>query len=338
MLIRLCLEKSELTVIGTILSSILSAAFLGAILRVTTPILLPSLGALISDRAGVINIGLEGIMLSAAFTGVMVTAYTKDVPPWFALLLGFVAALVVAVLLALLLAFFHLHLKGDLILGGVAINILGSAGTAALMYQFTGERGNTSKLPSLTMPTVDLAFLKPIIGDALYTIFGNQNLMTWIAFIAVAAVWFMMYRMPVGKHLRAVGENPEAAASVGINVRRMRYLALALSGVLAGLGGIYMSMGYLSLFQRDMTSGRGFIALATPALGNGTPFGTMLASILFGAFYALSIRLGTLQIPPQLPEIIPYASTVIALVVYSWQRGRAASRRARQFQKQMESG
>src|SRR5258707_14375438 len=146
MLIRLCLEKSELTVIGTILSSILSAAFLGAILRVTTPILLPSLGALISDRAGVINIGLEGIMLSAAFTGVMVTAYTKDVPPWFALLLGFVAALVVAVLLALLLAFFHLHLKGDLILGGVAINILGSARTAALMLPVPREGGNNPQL------------------------------------------------------------------------------------------------------------------------------------------------------------------------------------------------
>jgi simple sugar transport system permease protein len=324
--------------IESVLSSILSAAFLGAILRVTTPILLPSLGALISDRAGVINIGLEGIMLSSAFTGVIVTAYVRDVPLWLVLPLGFTAAVIVGVLLALLLAFFHLHLKGDLILGGVAINILGSAGTAALMYQIAGTRGNTSGLQSLTMPNVDLAFLKPIIGDALYTIFGNQNVMTWIAFIAVAVVWFMMYRMPVGKHLRAVGENPEAAASVGINVRRMRYLALALSGLLAGLGGIYMSMGYLSLFQRDMTAGRGFIALATPALGNGTPVGTMLASILFGGFYALSIRLGSLQIPPQLPEIIPYASTVIALVIYSWQRGRATNRRARQFQKQMETG
>src|SRR5215813_4625925 len=136
--------------IENILGSILSAAFLGAILRVTTPILLPSLGALISDRAGVINIGLEGIMLSAAFTGVMVTAYAKGIPSEFTLLLGFLAALVVAVLLALLLAVFHLHLKGDLILGGVAINILGSAGTAALMYQVAGERGNTSSLHSLT--------------------------------------------------------------------------------------------------------------------------------------------------------------------------------------------
>lgn len=310
----------------TIISSILSAAFLGAILRVATPILLPSLGALISDRTGVINIGLEGIMLSAAFTGVVVSAKTQNV--WIA----FIAALIASVAMALLLAFFHLQLNGDLILGGVALNILGSGGTVALMYQLTGDRGSTSNLVSLQMPTIDLPFLKsiPLLGDALYTTIGSQNIMTWIAFVAVILVWFLMYRMPLGKHLRAVGENPDAAASVGISVRRMRYLALALSGLLAGLGGIHMSMGYLSIFQRDMTAGRGFIALATPALGNGTPLGTMLASLLFGAFYALSIRVGSLEIPPQIPQMIPYAATVIALVVYSVQRQRA-SRRIRQL-------
>ncbi len=160
--------------------------------------------------------------------------------------------------------------------------------------------------------------------------------MTWLSFVMVIAVWFLMYKMRFGKHLRAVGENPEAATSVGISVRRTRYIALVLSGLLAALGGIHMSMGYLSIFQRDMTAGRGFIALATPALGNGIPIGTMLASLLFGAFYSLSIRLGTvpdLHIAPQLLQMIPYASTVLALVVYSWQRGRAARRRARRVQK-----
>src|SRR5258708_8439377 len=197
----------------TIISSILSAAFLGAILRVATPILLPSLGALISDRTGVINIGLEGIMLSAAFTGVIVSANTQNV--W----LGFFAALIVAVAMALLLAFFHLHLSGDMILGGVAINILGSGGTVAMMYQLTGDRGSTSNLRSLQMPTIDLAFLKsiPLLGDALYTIIGSQNIMTWIAFLAVIHVWFLLYRMLLVKHLRAVGDTPDASASGGIN-------------------------------------------------------------------------------------------------------------------------
>ncbi len=324
-----------------ILGSIFSAAFLGAILRVMTPILLPSLGALISDRAGVINIGLEGIMLGGAFTGATVGSYLKNggVPDVTAAFAGLGAAVVVSILLALLLAFFHLHLAGDLILGGIAINILASAGTVAISYELSGGRGSgTTGLANVSLPTVDLSFLKslPVLGDFLYTVFGNQNVMTWISFVAVAVIWFLMYRMPVGKHLRAVGENPDAAASVGINVRRIRYLALAISGILAGLGGVHLSMGYLSFgFTRDMTAGRGFIALVTPALGNGTPFGTMLASLLFGAFAALETRLGGIDIPSQIPQMIPYAATIIALVVYALQRRRAVLARQRRFEQQL---
>ena len=145
--------------------------------------------------------------------------------------------------------------------------------------------------------------------------------MTWIAFIAVFIVAFVLYRMPFGMHLRAVGENPEAAASVGINVKRIRYyMALLISGFFAGLGGIHMGMGYLQLFQRDMTNGRGFIALVTPSLGGGTPVGTMVASSIFGFFDALGIRIGSLEIPSQLPQSIPYFATVLALVIYALQR------------------
>ncbi|MEP7288030.1 MAG: ABC transporter permease [Chloroflexota bacterium] len=331
-----------MTLLQNVLSGIFSAAFLGAMLRVTTPILLPSLGALISDRAGVINIGLEGIMLSAAFTGATVGAYAATaVDPSIAAWVGFGAAIVVAVLVALLLAFFHLQLNGDLILGGIAINILGSAATIAIGYQLTGGRGGGSLgLAGVQMPIVDLPFLKaiPAIGDGLYTILGSQNIMTWISFLSVAVIWFLLYRMPIGKHLRAVGENPDAAASVGIDVRRVRYLALAISGVLAGLGGIHLSMGYLNGFTRDMTAGRGFIALVAPALGGGTPFGTMIAALLFGAFAGLETRLPSLlpgvDIPSQLPQIIPYAATIIALVIYSYQRTRALTARARRFEQQ----
>jgi general nucleoside transport system permease protein len=316
-------------------------SYLAAILRVMTPILLPSLGALISDRAGVINIGLEGIMLGAAFTGATVGSYLKNagVPDIQAAFGGLGAAVIVAFLLALLLAFFHLHLSGDLILGGIAINILASAGTVAISYELSGGRGSgTTGLANVSLPFIDLPFLKsiPFVGDLLYVVFGNQNIMTWIAFVAVAVIWFLLYRMPIGKHLRAVGENPDAAASVGINVRRVRYLALAISGVLAGLGGVHLSMGYLSFgFTRDMTAGRGFIALVTPALGNGTPLGTMLASLLFGAFAALETRLGGIDIPSQIPQMIPYAATIIALVVYSLQRRRRVLARQRRFEQQL---
>ncbi len=311
-----------------VIDGIFSAVFLAAILRVTTPILLPSLGALISEKAGVLNIGLEGMMLSSAFTGVVVSAYSQDwfgaetgttIGPWLGLLLG----VCVSLLLSFLLALFHLDLKGDLFLSGIALNIFGSSATVAIMFELTGDRGNTSTLASLQMPFIQLPeFIKqiPIIGGFIFGVFDNQSVMTWVAFIAVFFVTFFLYRTPFGMHLRAVGENPEAAASVGINVKRIRYLALLISGFFAGLGGIHMSMGYLQLFQRDMTAGRGFIALVTPSLGGGTPAGAMIASSIFGFFDALGIRIGSLEIPSQLPQSIPYFATVLALVIYALQR------------------
>ncbi|MCY4466307.1 MAG: ABC transporter permease [Chloroflexi bacterium] len=311
-----------------VIDGIFSAVFLAAILRVTTPILLPSLGALISEKAGVLNIGLEGMMLSSAFTGVIVSAYSQDwfgaevgtsVGPWLGLLLG----VCVSLLLSFVLALFHLDLKGDLFLSGIALNIFGSSATVAIMFELTGDRGNTSTLASLQMPFIQLPeFINdiPLVGGFVFGVFDNQSVMTWLAFIAVFVVAFFLYRMPIGMHLRAVGENPEAAASVGINVKRIRYMALLISGFFAGLGGIHMSMGYLQLFQRDMTNGRGFIALVTPSLGGGTPIGTMVASSIFGFFDALGIRMGSLEIPSQLPQSIPYFATVLALVIYALQR------------------
>ena len=311
-----------------VIDGIFSAVFLAAILRVTTPILLPSLGALISEKAGVLNIGLEGMMLSSAFTGVVVSAYAQDwfgaetgltIGPWLGLLLG----VCVSLLLSFVLALFHLDLKGDLFLSGIALNIFGSSATVAIMFELTGDRGNTSTLASLQMPFIQLPeFINqiPIIGGFIFGVFDNQSVMTWVAFVAVFFVTFFLYRMPFGMHLRAVGENPEAAASVGINVKRIRYSALLISGFFAGLGGIHMSMGYLQLFQRDMTAGRGFIALVTPSLGGGTPIGTMIASSIFGFFDALGIRIGSLEIPSQLPQSIPYFATVLALVIYALQR------------------
>jgi len=311
-----------------VIDGIFSAVFVAAILRVTTPILLPSLGALISEKAGVLNIGLEGMMLSAAFTGVVVSAYSQDwfgfetgvaIGPWLGLLLG----VCVSLLLSFVLALFHLDLKGDLFLSGIALNIFGSSATVAIMFELTGDRGNTSTLASLQMPFIQLPeFIRdiPLIGGFFFDVFDNQSMMTWVAFIAVFIVSIVLYRTPFGMHLRAVGENPEAAASVGINVKRIRYYALLISGFFAGLGGIHISMGYLQLFQRDMTNGRGFIALVTPSLGGGTPIGAMIASSIFGFFDALGIRIGSLEIPSQLPQSIPYFATVLALVIYALQR------------------
>ncbi|MBN2472369.1 MAG: ABC transporter permease [Anaerolineae bacterium] len=310
-----------------VIEGIFSAAFLASMVRVTTPILLPSMGALLSDRAGVINIGLEGIMLASAFSGVIISVYTpawfgaatgRLVGPW----LGLGVGVIIGVLMALLLGFFHLKLNGNIILGGIALNILGSSASVAIMYEITGDKANTASLSSLQMPFIQLpAFIAriPLVGQFIYDVLNNQSIMTWIAFLSVGVVWYLLFRTPFGKHLRASGEHPEAAESVGIKVIRTRYAALALSGIFAALGGIHMSMGYLNLFQRDMTAGRGFIALATPLLGGNHPVGTGLASLVFGFFDTFAIRIGSLQIPSQIPQMIPYLATVMALVVYAVQ-------------------
>ncbi|HEU4797831.1 MAG TPA: ABC transporter permease, partial [bacterium] len=310
--------------LGEILAGIFSVTLAAGVLRVTTPILLPALGGLISDLAGVINIALEGTMLLAAFVGVVVSAYTHSA--W----LGLAAALAAAAMFSLVLAFVHLDLKADLILAGIAMNFLASGGTVFVMYSLTGDKGTSSELASLTMPYVHVPVLQsiPVLGPIL----SGQNLIVYVAFLMVALVWVFLYRTVWGTHLRAVGANPDAAATAGIDVRRTRYQALVLSGLLAGLGGVHMSMGYLQLFQRDMTAGRGFIALAAVFLGGRHPVGTMFAALLFGAADALANQLGSLRIPPQYVQMIPYVVTVVALAAYAIAQQRAALQRQRRFQ------
>lgn len=304
-----------------ILNSVFSATYLAAVLRISTPLLFAALAALISAKAGVINIGLEGIMLTAAFAGATLGGLLQNA------LIGALAGLIAAALMALLLAIFHLGFKGDLILGGVAVNILGSAATVAIGYQLSGARASGLSVPPISIPDLSLAFLAelPILGEALHTAVGRQNLLTWVALLSALGAAFLLYRLPFGAHLRAVGENEQAAASVGIQVQRVRYAALLLSGILAGLGGVHLSMGYLNGFNRDMTAGRGYIALVIPALGGYTPLGTLAAALLFGAFAALETRLGSFNVPSQLPQMIPYLATLIALVIYAWRQRRRAS-------------
>lgn len=305
---------------------IFSATFIAAVLRVSTPIILPALGGLVSELAGVGNIALEGLMLIAACAGVLVSVYTKS--EW----IGLVAGVTLSTLFALLLAFFYLQLKADLILAAIALNILASGGTIFVVFLLTGDKGSSSSLVSGQMPFVHIPIIKdiPIIGEIL----SGQNLLTYVAFIATALVAVFLYRTRAGVHLRAVGENPDAARSVGINVKLQQYLALGISGFMAGLGGIYLSMGYVKFFARDMTAGRGFIALAAIYLGAKRPVGTLIAALAFGAADALSIQLGNLNVPTQLVQMIPYVATLIALVVYALVQRQRAINRQRKFRQQ----
>lgn len=292
-----------------LISIIFSVTFGYAVIRVTTPILFASLSSLISNKAGVTNIGIEGMMLSAALMGVIVSAYTQSA--W----LGFLAALITGLVFGLVLAYFSLNLKTDIVLAGIALNLLASGGTVFLLYVVSHDKGASTSLASKVMPTVNLPFLKdiPVLGG----IISGHNILTYLAIVAVFVIWFLLYKTPIGLRIRAVGENKQAADSVGINVVKVQYIALAISGIMAGFGGAFMSMGYISWFSTNMIAGRGFIALAANALGRQEPVGVLIASLLFGVADALSNSIQTLNVPAEFIQMIPYVTTVIGLFLYS---------------------
>ena len=298
----------------SLLSAIFSADFISSVLRLSTPILFAGLAALITDKAGVINIGLEGIMLSAALAGVVGSAFGGNA------FVGLLLALVVGVAIGLLMAYFAIGLKTDIVLTGIALNLMASGGTVFLLYVITKDKGMSTSLKSFTMPVIQLPLIKniPVLGDVL----SGHNLLTYMAFLFTILVWILLYRTPLGLRIRVVGENISAAESVGIPVKKVQFTALAISGVLASMGGAYMSMGYMDKFARDMTAGRGFIALAAEALGRATPLGTLVASLFFGMVDALSSNLQILNVPVQFVQMLPYVCTIVGLVIYSAIKGK----------------
>ncbi len=301
---------------------IFSVSFGYAVLRVTTPLIFAAMGALISDKAGVINIGLEGIMLISALTGVVVSAYTQSA------FLGLLMAVIAGSLTGMAMAYFALNLKTDIILSGIAINLFGGGGTIFALYLVAHDKGISSSLKSLVLPKIDIPIIDQI--PVLSEIISGQNILTYIALLSVVFVYILVYKTPLGLQIRAVGENEDAADSVGVSVRKIKYIALILSGAFAGFGGAYMSMAYVSWFSKNMTVGRGFIALAAEAMGGSTPFGTLVACFVFGSAEALSNSLQSLRVPTEFVQMIPYVVTVLGLVLYS-------SRKTSQIRKKIGS-
>lgn len=301
---------------------IFTTEFAFSVLRVTTPILFAALGALISNRAGIINIGLEGIMLVAALMGVVVSAYTGSA--W----VGLTGAVMAGTLIAGILAFFTLKFKTHIILGGVAINMFASGGTVFILYLLSGDKGSSTSLPSKVLPSIDIPLLKDI--TVIGPIFSGHNVLTYMSILSVFIVYYLLKRTPLGLRIRSVGENPQAAQSVGVSVIKVQYTALLLSGFFAGLGGAYMSMGYLSLFTRDMIAGRGWIAIAAESMGRSTTVGTTLTSLLFGAADALANALQVLKIPAELIGTLPYVTTVIGLVIYAVSEARIRNKKLKE--------
>lgn len=291
------------------LAIIFSASFCFSAIRVTTPILFAALGALISDKAGAVNIGLEGIMLLSALAGVVGSAWSGSA------LVGLLAAVLIGVGVSLVLAYFTLQLKTHVILGGIAINLFADGGSVFALYLLTGDKGTSASLPSKVLPNVELPGIRdiPVIGS----IVSGHNALVYVGLLCVVGVYVVLKHTPLGLKIKAAGEAPNAAESVGIDVNRVRYIALALSGLFAGLGGAFLSMGYVSWFSQGMSAGRGWIALAAEAMGRCTVLGTTGASFLFGAADALSNSLNILNIPSELVRIVPYAATILGLLLYA---------------------
>ncbi|NLA95843.1 MAG: ABC transporter permease [Clostridiaceae bacterium] len=303
--------------------AVFKADFIFAVIRITAPILFAALAAVIAEKAGVVNIGLEGIMMITALFGFLFAYWTQS---W---IIGVLGAVLTGGLLGLVMGFFSLKLKTDIILAGIAINMLGAGGTIFLLNMFTGLRGNTGNLvtPNILIPTVKIPLIDriPVVGEML----SGHAVLTYCAFIFVFLVWLLLYKTPIGLNIRAVGENPDAASSVGVSVLGIKYVAIALSGALAGLGGAFMSMYYSQGWNSGMVAGRGFIALAAQAMGRGEPVGAMLSSLLFGLAQALRTKASGLQgVSSFLVSLIPYVATVLGLVIYSISLKRKARKHA----------
>lgn len=301
--------------------AIFTPEFLFSVIRVSTPLMLGAMAALICNRGGMLHIAFEGIMLSAAFFGMLTSAVTQSV------FLGLLGAVAGGLLISMLLGYFNLTLNSNRTLTGIALNTFSSAGTVFALYLLVQDKGTSSSLPSLVVPSVQIPVIKdiPLLGKVL----SGHNLLTYAAFLIVVFTWVLIFHTPLGLRIRTVGENPNAAASVGINVMQIRFITLGISAVIASLAGAYMSMGYLSWFSRDMMAGRGFMSIAAQNLGAALPLPSLLAALAFGAVTALANVLQTLNMPSEIIQAMPYVATLIGLGVFGYGAQKSSGKRAK---------
>jgi general nucleoside transport system permease protein len=289
---------------GNLHSVVTWGSLIGSTLVWATPLAYAAVGGMINERSGVVNIGLEGMMLAGAFFGCL---GADKFGSWE---MGVLTAAVAGGGFALLHAFFAIHLRADQIVGGTAINFLALGVTGYFFIQVYGANGTPGNLPRI--PDANIPGLKQhtFFGDAI----GHLNYMIWASFALLIVAQIVIFHTPIGLRLRAVGEHPRAADTVGISVYKTRYIAVVTSGILAALGGAYLSIGYVGSFGENMTAGRGFIALAAVIFGNWRPFGAYAAAILFGASTALSFRLAVYSDAASvLFQALPYVLTLIAV-------------------------
>lgn len=286
---------------------VFDVTLLNSIFRFVTPILLAALGGLICERTGVFNIALEGLLLTGAFAAVVGSYYTGSS------FVGVLCAVAAGAAVAAIFGYLAVGLKGDMIVLGIATNLLASGLTVFLLRSMFGVKGafkdpRIAGLGGIKLPVVSAI---PVLGPLL----SGHSWVVYLSWLLVAAVYFLLFRHALGLRMRGVGERPEAAATLGINVVALRYLAVLLSGMLCGLGGAQLSLGNVTLFTENMSGGRGWIAVVAVMLGQAHPVGVFAASILFGLADSAGFRLQGLGMPSQFTGMIPYLITLASLFV-----------------------
>ncbi|WP_417308905.1 ABC transporter permease [Devosia sp.] len=292
-----------------LLTSPVADGFFQASMRLTVPIMLAALGGMIAERSGVLNIGLEGMMLAGAFTGFLVAYGTGNL--W----LGALAGMLAGAMLALILTFYTVVLTSNQVVVGIALNLL-TVGATSFAYRAFFGMGTTQPRVD-PFPTLQIPVLSdiPVLGPLLF----EQTALVYVSLCAIPVIWFIVTRTTPGLAITAVGEHPEAAETLGISVARTRTLSLVASGLLAGLGGAFLSLSATGLFLDNMTAGRGYIALAILVLGRRHPLGVLLAAIIFGGADALQLRGQNMGIglPYQFLVMLPYVLTIGVLIVFA---------------------
>ncbi len=306
-------------------------SILSATIRLSTPLIFAAMAGIFSERAGVVDISLEGKLLAGAFAAASISAVTGSA--W----LGLIGAMAVGIFLSLIHGFASITHKGDQVVSGVAINIIVSGLTVVLGMAWFGRSGQTPTLPSsarfmpVELPGVDILSNVPVVGKIYSKLISGHSLLVYIAFACVALTYWVLFKTRFGLRLRAVGENPKAVDTAGISVSFLRYRAVIIGGILTGIGGTYISIAQNASFIRDMSAGQGFIALAAMIFGKWKPLPAMFSCFLFGFLQALSMRLQGVsipylgEVPVQLIQATPYILTVILLAGFV---GRAIAPKA----------
>ncbi|MCC6147050.1 MAG: ABC transporter permease [Anaerolineaceae bacterium] len=284
-----------------------------ATIRLATPLIFSGIGLVIAEQAGVVNIGLEGIMLLGAFTGWTIGFYSGS------LILGLAAVIIVGLISGLIFALFTVTIRANQIVVGVAFNMLGIGLSGFLYRTLFGREIGLLKLESFQ--SIEIPFLSnlPFIGKILF----QQNILVYSSFVFCLLAIYVLYHTAAGLAIRSVGEHPRAADTMGINVFLVRYLCVLMSGVGAALGGAFLSIAYTNIFVENIVSGRGYITLAIVAFGRWKPVGTLIGALIFGLFYAIQLNLQSLRgivIPYHVFQALPYFMTILALLSM---RGRA---------------